>query len=93
MRDEMCRTWYSAFAVRENGSNGAIAMAVSGIITPGPQLGPAPAVPAGNFTKVANDLTRDAMPHHAPVQAPPPSQRHKAEPVHLNAGHKVDHKV
>ncbi len=73
-------------------------MAVSSVLPPGPQLGPAPAVPAGNFTRIANDLTREAMPHHEPAPAPPPSQRHQAAPnaghaAGAHAGHKVDHKA
>lgn len=63
-------------------------------ITPGKQLGPAPAVPAGNFTKVANQITAAAVPpmarpdikaHHE--GGPPPVSTHHEAP---KKGHKVD---
>lgn len=69
-------------------------MAIQHVITPAQNLGPAPAIPAGNFTKLANEITKPAQ--HAATTVPTngPSHHGNAAPAGAAAkSHKVDHTV
>jgi hypothetical protein len=69
-------------------------MAISRVLTPAPQLGPAPAIPAANFTKLANELTRPAQHAQTTVPTNGPSQHHEAASARAaGKSHKVDHAV